>query len=359
AGVTGLTTALLLTRKTAAHITIVAKHLPGDTALEYTSPWAAANFVPIGESEDSKEGIWEKATWAELYRLAVEVPEAGVHIQGVDKVTYKRNEDEEKGLNNWFKSFVPEVRSAPIIALYRFLRDDELPPFADWGLYYKTLALDPVQYMFYLKSVLLRTGRVRFIRKTLSHIREAFDVTGEKVDAVFNCSGLLSAKLGGVMDGNIVPVKGQLVIVQNEPGGMYGISGGDWDENESVYIIARPHAGGTAIGGSSHAGTWDGTEDTELSKRMLERALRICPQMVKPGEGVEGLKVVRHVVGLRPSRVGGPRIERELLDGDEKLKVIHSYGAGGFGYQASYGMAADAVALLSEASDVLVVRSKL
>jgi D-amino-acid oxidase len=94
AGVTGLTTALLLTRKSEDYnITIVAKHLPGDTDLEYTSPWAAANFVPIGETEDSKEGVWEKATWKELYRLAQEVPEAGVHIQGLLALRLKKELD--------------------------------------------------------------------------------------------------------------------------------------------------------------------------------------------------------------------------------------------------------------------------
>ena len=47
AGVTGLTTALLLTR---AHpewrIVVAAKHMPGDYAAEYASPWAGANYGP-------------------------------------------------------------------------------------------------------------------------------------------------------------------------------------------------------------------------------------------------------------------------------------------------------------------------
>jgi D-amino-acid oxidase len=46
AGVTGLTTALLLSRNKANSVTIVAKHMPGDYDIEYTSPWAGANFQP-------------------------------------------------------------------------------------------------------------------------------------------------------------------------------------------------------------------------------------------------------------------------------------------------------------------------
>lgn len=60
----------------------------------------------------------------------------------------------------------------------------------------------------------------------------------------------------------------------------------------------------------------------------MKRALEICPQLVKPGQGVEGLSVIRHGVGLRPSRKAGPRIEGEVIDG---VNVVHNYGAGGYG----------------------------
>ena len=46
AGVAGLTTALLLSRNPKYSITVVAKHMPGDYDVEYTSPWAGANYLP-------------------------------------------------------------------------------------------------------------------------------------------------------------------------------------------------------------------------------------------------------------------------------------------------------------------------
>jgi hypothetical protein len=46
AGVSGLTTALLLSKNPAYKVTIVAKHMPGDYDIEYTSPWAGANYLP-------------------------------------------------------------------------------------------------------------------------------------------------------------------------------------------------------------------------------------------------------------------------------------------------------------------------
>lgn len=59
------------------------------------------------------------------------------------------------------------------------------------------------------------------------------------------------------------------------------------------------------------------------------------------------LDVIRHAVGLRPVREKGNRIERELLG--TGLWVVHNYGAGGAGYQSSYGCAQAAVDLIEDA----------
>ena len=47
AGVAGLTTALLLSRNANYSITVAAKHMPGDYDIEYASPWAGANYLPL------------------------------------------------------------------------------------------------------------------------------------------------------------------------------------------------------------------------------------------------------------------------------------------------------------------------
>lgn len=46
AGVSGLTTALLLAQDPTNSVTVIAKHMPGDYSIEYASPWAGANFQP-------------------------------------------------------------------------------------------------------------------------------------------------------------------------------------------------------------------------------------------------------------------------------------------------------------------------
>lgn len=44
--VTGLTTALLLSKTDGYKITVAAKHMPGDYDIQYASPWAGANSMP-------------------------------------------------------------------------------------------------------------------------------------------------------------------------------------------------------------------------------------------------------------------------------------------------------------------------
>ena len=46
AGVIGLTSAVLLSRKPEYSVTVIAKHMPGDLDIEYTSPWAGAHYFP-------------------------------------------------------------------------------------------------------------------------------------------------------------------------------------------------------------------------------------------------------------------------------------------------------------------------
>jgi D-amino-acid oxidase len=90
--------------------------------------------------------------------------------------------------------------------------------------------------------------------------------------------------------------------------------------------------------------------DMALAERIMKRSIKVCPHLVPPGCGIEALRVIRHQVGLRPLRLGGPRIEKEVLQDRVlgKLNVVHCYGAGGFGFQSSYGMAGKAARLVDE-----------
>lgn len=66
--------------------------------------------------------------------------------------------------------------------------------------------------------------------------------------------------------------------------------------------------------------------------------------------------VIRDVVGRRPAREGGTRVEVErvdvvapdTLDGQkrEKKTIVHAYGLGGRGFELSWGVAEEVRALM-------------
>ena len=56
----------------------------------------------------------------------------------------------------------------------------------------------------------------------------------------------------------------------------------------------------------------------------MKRAVELCPSLTG-GKGLEHLSIIRHSVGLRPLRAGGPRLEKEkVLD----TWIVHNYGHG-------------------------------
>lgn len=164
----------------------------------------------------------------------------------------------------------------------------------------------------------------------MNHISEAASLhsSGQPADIVVNCTGLGAHKLGGVADKAVYPARGQIVLVRNTAPAMYTTSGTDDGDEDVMYIMTRAAGGGTILGGSYQKGNWESQPDMNLAQRIMRRAIEWCPELVKAGQGVEGLDVVRHGVGLRPVRTGGPRVEREVIGG---LRVVHNYGAGGFG----------------------------
>ena len=83
---------------------------------------------------------------------------------------------------------------------------------------------------------------VIFRRAVFDHISEASHVhhSGEKADVIINCTGLSAGKLGGVEDRNMVPARGQIVLVRNEGDGvMYATSGTDSGKEDVCYTMTR------------------------------------------------------------------------------------------------------------------------
>jgi hypothetical protein len=79
--------------------------MPGDYDIEYASPWAGANVLPVGKP-GSQLHKFEEATWPELDRICRDVPEAGIHYQNT--VTLGRTKDAGSAVGEWFSELVKE-----------------------------------------------------------------------------------------------------------------------------------------------------------------------------------------------------------------------------------------------------------
>lgn len=233
-------------------------------------------------------------------------------------------------------------------AQYRNLPPAELPPGKGYngGTAFTSVCINTALYLPWLASQCL-AHNVTVRRAIVSHIASAAHLhhSGKAADLVVNCTGLSSLHLGGVADKALYPARGQIVLVRNDPGIMASVSGTDDGSDEATYIMHRAAGGGCVLGGCLQAHNWESQPDPNLAVRIMKRAVQLCPQLVAEGQGIEGLSVIRHGVGLRPMRKGGPRVEEERVG---KVRVVHNYGHGGYGYQTSYGAAEKVVGLVGE-----------
>ncbi|KAL7786315.1 ALG3 domain-containing protein [Trichoderma ceciliae] len=310
AGVSGLTCALLLSRSKANKVTVVAKHMPGDYDIEYASPWAGANVLPMASEENSR---WERRTWPELKRLTEEVPEAGIHFQKAR--VFRRVKDEQASgfhpadalfsTNPWYKSMLPD---------YRELSQDEVIPDHDSGCEFTSVCINTVIYLAWLVGQCSKNGVV-FKRAVLVDIGDAKTLshTGQPANIIINATGLGSLRLGGVQDKAMAPARAQVVVVRNEYHPMIATSGSDDSPVEMTYIMQRAAGGGTILGGTYDMDNWESAPDPNIAIRIMKRAVQVAPGL-SGGKGIDGLSVIRHGVGLRPYRQGGARIEEEAYD---------------------------------------------
>lgn len=259
---------------------------------------------------------------------------------------------------------------------YRPLQPDNLPDGVIAGVTFKTFCINPAIYLPYLLSECRRRG-VIFKRQRVESIAQAQNTphaNGMVADIIVNATGLGSKSLGGVEDRTLYPARGQIAIVENDPGYMMAVSGGkngqglgycmtrasgeshNMDEMvvSRLKIITQLKGGGTVVGGCFQKENSESTADLNLATRFIKTVLDFCPSIVKPGEGIEGLKIIRYGVGLRPMRPDGPRIQ---VDAKDKT-IIHCYGHGSYGYQTSWGSAKRVAELLEEVMSK-VVRSRL
>ncbi|PVI05977.1 nucleotide-binding domain-containing protein [Periconia macrospinosa] len=325
AGVIGLDTALLLAeRGHGSHITVVAEHLPGDTSINYTSPWAGANFSAISGG-DTNALRWDKLGYESMMKLAEE--------RGVEACIAKT-----QSLEYWDK-MPPRTKidsMAGYLRDFKILPPSEIPAGCQFGISFTTITVNAPRYIQYLHNLLKDKYGVTFIRQKLSKISAAFSSPSTRI--VFNCTGNGARVLEGVQDAKSYPTRGQILLTKAPQISKNVMRHG---EDYETYIIPRPQSNGNVIlGGFMQKGVSTGDTFSSESESILQRTTALLPELV---EG--GMEVLAAFSGLRPSREGGARVERTdiQLDGTKSRTLVHNYGAGGTGFQAGLGMAQDAI----------------
>jgi D-amino-acid oxidase len=259
---------------------------------------------------------------------------------------------------------------------------ESLPSFATHSVSFTSLTMTP---LIYLNRLLDRihgsSGHANVHRhhvpslSTLSY-PHIIALTGAIPLAVVVCTGIGAITLGDVEDKTVFPIRGQIVKVRapwirtgwtRQVGSLNGGEGG-----ERTYVIPRAD-GEVVLGGTREVNDWNPYPTGATTRSIVRRALEICPDLASAhhmaplSEGlirdalteeaadeqamdssVSKSPIIETIVGFRPSRTAGVRLERgsDLVLDQQRIKVVYNYGHGGAGWQSCWGTAADAVAVL-------------
>ena len=217
-------------------------------------------------------------------------------------------DDRNDDADIWYKTLMPG---------YRVVSESELPEGVSMGLKYTALAMNPLLLLPWLKRKLEERG-VKFVRKEVKSLGEAKTIA--KANIMVNASGVGAKELAS--DDAVRPVRGQTMFVKTDFNQLFMREG-----SEYTYVIPRAGSGGVIMGGIK-SDRLDADVDVELKSNILRRVNRMTNRAF---EGLD-LENVTDLVGFRPGRTTGLRVERV---GD----VVHAYGAEGAGYIYSFGIA--------------------
>lgn len=340
AGVSGLTTALELKKNLQnVSITVAGQYLPGDMDVTYTSPFAGANWHTFSEDDDYELQEFDKPGYFKFLELANE-PKSGVWIK--KSFAYLTNESfEESGRDpskffKWYRNFVQD---------FEIIDSKDLPDGIALGFLFKGVVITVPIYLNYLLSNCLDAGIDIKRTKRLASVQQAKNMFD--ADYVINCTGLLATKLGGFNDPNRnYPVKGQVVHVSNNARYKMSVSMFAPDYPDELFYIMPRKEGGCIIGGCVSQNVEHLDEDKGLTQRIIQRALKYVPELVDDNfqGNAKHIDIIKVNVGLRPAREGGVRVEQD----SQHEWLYHNYGAGGGGYQGSFGFSAKIVKLIQK-----------
>jgi D-amino-acid oxidase len=308
AGIVGLTCAARL-QQAGTRVTLVTADEPARTV----SAMAAAVWYPTHFLEDPRVLDWARSTFHELATQAA---------HGVPGVVMRPT-----------RMLLRAVRSSPPwwstgINDFRILRAaDVSPPFVgEWQFTAPTVEMKP--YLDWLLQRITSGGGV-LLRQRIDRLADV----ARLAPVVVNATGLAAGGLAS--DPGVHPARGHVLHVSN-PGLHTSVR--DEDNPEGLtYVHPRSHD--VVLGGTFELGASDCTPSPSIGQAILERCTSLVPEL-------KGAKVIEQLVGLRPVRDGGVRLEIDPVGLPDQVRLIHDYGHGGAGVTLSWGCADEVVKLV-------------
>lgn len=315
AGVIGLTTALTLEER-GHDVQVVA----AATGASTTSSVAGAVWFPYRAGPPGKVAIWAATTRRWLLQLSDRDPSAGIDVLTGYEITTENTPDPPRPW--WAALPTMEGDGLAVDAVDDVVRVPSPVTGAPDGWRFTAPRAQPSLFLPWLESKLRRPVE----RRTVS------DVSGERGDAVVNCTGLGARELVG--DDLLFPLLGQIAIA--ETGGTnLGVTITDHRDPDTIFYVI-PRRDELVLGGCSlpyPPGAPLPERDPAITDRVLAQAAQL---------GIEIGAVKTHRLGFRPYRAE-VRLER-----DAKMpRVIHNYGHGGAGFTLCRGCAEEVADLVS------------
>ncbi|KAJ7138423.1 D-amino-acid oxidase [Mycena crocata] len=356
AGVVGLSTAIRAL-EAGFNVTIFAEIFPQDKkSIKYSSCWAGADHISDASTTELLHEL-EKETLSTFFELIKEDPLVPVMVRPHKEYAQVFGPYEQENYNHL----------SQIYSDFRTLQSSELPERVVHGAIFSTICIDVPRYLVYLIHRFIALGGQSF-RVTLPSLstllsekdcptlealptNSANTMPSFEPSALINCSGIGALAMGDVLDTNIHPTRGEVVILR-APWIHEGLSYSYQDGHRS-YIIPR-QSGDVIIGGTWQVDDWYPDSRPKTVKLIKERAIEAYPELLPANKrkrgSIDDLDVLEECVGLRPTRNGGLRQEVSSLSVCGKnFPIVHNYGHGGAGYQSSWGSARLAVDLLKSA----------
>lgn len=312
AGVIGLTTALHLL-ETGFRVKVLAESRGEATC----SANAGAIWGPFLSEEDGRTFDWSFRT-LEVFNLLAGVATSGVYVlDGVLAADY------ETVMPDWFQ-LLDQDHNYP----------EPLPHGYLCGWRYRVPIVDMPVYLAWLETRVVEEGG-DIVRRKVEKLADVSD----KFEYVVNCAGMGARELCN--DHELVPVKGQLVVVTNPGVTTFFAERGDLKD----LFYWMPQGDKVVIGGTAYEQFLNHEPDPHQRGRMLGKAMKIDQRFASA-------KVLAERVGLRPYR----KTVRFGFDDLAPMRVFHNYGHGGSGVSLSWGCAQEVAAALSARASCLTLR---